>query len=258
MKVLIISVIILFFANSLAFSQYNTDSSFKYISKYKYGNIKSEGNLLYGVEDGLWKFYNEDGKIIQSAYFYEGTLNGKVEKFYENGQKMIETYYYYGLQVSKYNEWYENGKPKIKGFYKSAFKDSLWTYYNEKGNKTKQELYDYRVKIPMLLNLWDKSGTQTVTNGTGYAIEYYATGEKKSKGEHTDGNENGKWTYWYANEQKFTEGTFKDGKRVGSWTSWYKTGEKRSSLNYDNGDNIIWFKSGIIKMRGKMKDGKKD
>ena len=162
MKVLIISVIILFFANSLAFSQYNTDSSFKYISKYKNGNIKSEGNLLYGVEDGLWKFYNKDGKIIQSAYFYEGTLNGKVEKFYENGQIMIETYYYYGLQVSKYNEWYENGKQKIKGFYKSAFKDSLWTYYNEKGNKIKQELYDYRADIPMLLNLWDKSGTQTV------------------------------------------------------------------------------------------------
>ncbi|GIV42079.1 MAG: hypothetical protein KatS3mg034_1389 [Vicingaceae bacterium] len=52
------------------------------IYRSKSGMIKAEGNLLNGVEDGLWKYYDEKGRLSQMIHYANGEYHGEFISFY--------------------------------------------------------------------------------------------------------------------------------------------------------------------------------
>ena len=44
-----------------------------------------ERNYLYGVLNGKYKRYNENGQLIEEITYYNGNLHGQFLKYYEGG-----------------------------------------------------------------------------------------------------------------------------------------------------------------------------
>ena len=87
-------LILLFFSVFLAQTS-NAQSVFKFTDFHdKDSTIKrSEGTYYYGLEEGLWKFWYQDGKIREEANYTEGKLNGSVKIWYNNGEPQNEALY---------------------------------------------------------------------------------------------------------------------------------------------------------------------
>jgi len=130
---------------------YTADKPFHYISKWKNGQKKSEGELLNSLEEGNWIFWNESGVKIQEVGFTEGKFHGLMISYYDNGKKNNEVNYYYGIKNGLYNEWYENGKQSATGKFTLGHRDSVWTYYTEEGKVSKKEMYNHLYDNPKII-----------------------------------------------------------------------------------------------------------
>ena len=62
--------------------------------KWENENIKAEGNLVSGMEDGLWKYYDESGKISQEVTYKFGEINGPFKHYYPNGNLSEEGFFF--------------------------------------------------------------------------------------------------------------------------------------------------------------------
>ncbi|MDP6424115.1 MAG: hypothetical protein QGG14_05195 [Planctomycetota bacterium] len=56
-------------------------------------------------------------------------------------------------------------------------------------------------------------------------------GQKRSEGEHKNGELEGLWTFWHANGKKRIEGEFKSGQHEGLWTYWDEDGSIKHDLS---------------------------
>ena len=65
---------------------------------YPNGKLRSEGAYLYGFEDGLWKYYAEDGRLTESTHYKMGKMPGAVTQYHANGRNMNEGYFKTDLQ----------------------------------------------------------------------------------------------------------------------------------------------------------------
>ena len=86
--------------------EHNIDSTEIYIVIGQYTN---------GKEDGLWKWFDKDSTVYQTAVYDKGVLNGQ------------------------YVEYYNNGKIKSEGILKDGYYDGLVKYYEEDGKLSKTE-----------------------------------------------------------------------------------------------------------------------
>ena len=80
-------------------------------------NLKSEGHLLNGKEEGVWIYW------------------------YLNGQQSAEGLYVNGLKDGLWILWYENGQKFMECHYTKGQKSGTWTIWDEKGNKDSEVLY---------------------------------------------------------------------------------------------------------------------
>ena len=218
------------------------------------GNLMEEGNLTgQGIEaglgiahglkrEGLWKFFDDKGKLEKTEYWKDGeklTFKVSVEdghktEWYENKE---------GKQEGPSTIWHPNGQKLAEGNYKEWKEDGLWTYWHENGQKKEEGNWkDGRMDGP-----W---------------TAWHENGQKLAEGNYKDGKEDGLWTYWHENGQKKEEGNYKNGRMDGPWTAWYENGQKEGELNYKDGKAdgpaAIWHENGQKRTVGNYKDGMKD
>ncbi|MFP2995933.1 hypothetical protein ABN763_08480 [Spongiivirga sp. MCCC 1A20706] len=130
------------------------------------GKLISKGNLVGKERDGVWEFYQKDGKTLLSKEVYsKGVLNGDFEVYYDNGQLSESFTYDNGLKDGPSKKYAPNkaiihevvyvkgklrgpatyygadGSVSIKGEYAADRKAGLWKYYE--GNKLVKEV-DYK------------------------------------------------------------------------------------------------------------------
>ena len=77
-------VIFISFISAFSYSQDTV------VTYYKNNKKASEGVLLKGAEYGRWKYYSQDGKLIQETDFINGFAHGKIIYYYSNGKKKNE------------------------------------------------------------------------------------------------------------------------------------------------------------------------
>ena len=61
-----------------------------YRSWYKNRQMEFKGRLKQGLKDGLFTYFNEDGKKIKEAHYTEDVLHGPFVLWFTNGKKNIE------------------------------------------------------------------------------------------------------------------------------------------------------------------------
>lgn len=95
------------------------------------GKVVSKGMYLDGVEEGEW-FYIF-GDVISKGSFSRGDKTGIWTSKTLDDVLIFEGEYNLGLPVGKHKYWYKNKKPKKEGKYNGGEQHGIWKYYDELG-----------------------------------------------------------------------------------------------------------------------------
>ncbi|MEO0468528.1 MAG: TonB family protein [Bacteroidota bacterium] len=164
--------------------------------------------------------------------------------WYENGQvKNKGQYNAKDQRIGTWEEYYESGPLSQKGEYKQGGKFGRWQYWYE--NKQAHQVLEFVRKGPfgfktLLIDFWDRTGEQTLKDGTGSIREVFND----------------------SSQQVRFEGEVENKKRVGLWTVYHPDGSRMESVFYDkkgmvHGLHQYFYPDGKIEMEGHWKHGKK-
>jgi antitoxin component YwqK of YwqJK toxin-antitoxin module len=209
---------------------------------YPNGNIKKEGIYdVIGKENGIFKYYDENG-IIESAEIYlhgvllargiideMGKRQGYWEEYYKNGNIKSRGKYKDGKRIEEWEYYFVNKKLKQKGsFLEQEKATGLWVWYYENGNILRKEYFRKGLEDGML-NEYTKEG-KIITEGEFIDGEkdglwFYEMGDHIEKGNYLNGEKNGVWKYYYTNGKLNFEGNFIDGEPDGKHKFYYSNGK---------------------------------
>lgn len=227
--------------------------------------IKSEAFYIKGKLEGIVKYYNERGKLIENILYRNGVLVENKELIDEN-------------KVEIKTERNTDGSIKSKGAYQAGKKIGIHSYYG-KGAKIDSALQYTENGI-----ISGKGQIDSLENKQGIWEEYDSLGHVAAKGNYKNGQQQGKWTFYNAQGKRIQKGSYSRGKPQGIWQWFYSDGSLRreedylrgfaegASVEYDELGNIIaegdflegernnewFFKVGNITIKGKYDYGLRD
>ena len=152
----------------------NSDSVFVQFFTLQ-GEVKTEGFLNNKKRVGVWKYFNQNGKVISKENYEDGVLQGEQFVYYPDGQLtaisrykngslegisskfsskniLIEEITYANNVPNGLAKYFElNGNLKETGFYKNGKRDGKWEYYLDgelapKPNKNKRTNESFKNK----------------------------------------------------------------------------------------------------------------
>jgi antitoxin component YwqK of YwqJK toxin-antitoxin module len=215
------------------------------------GLIRSEGYMNEVLQyDGVWKFYDDAGRIKTSATYKNNKLEGERITYYENGSKNTVMDVKNDRSVGKEKQFYNfNQVYSTRTYDNNGIENGPAVYYheigtvshkfnvvNEKINGQFEEFYpNGKLKIK-----------KTFVNGLaeGEQIGYFENGEIWKKGNFVKGNPNGEWFFYHENGKLESSGIFKDGSRIGVWKVYRENGNISDETDYgDTGKKTGIYKS---------------
>ncbi|MFH1159366.1 MAG: hypothetical protein V1733_00250 [bacterium] len=174
-------------------------------SFYESGILKSEGNRLNYELDSLWKFYNEQGRLI-------------LEITYRNGKKN-------GVKTSRLD------KETIHENYVNDVKEGYTRYELPDGTK--------KMDIPFVKGLEQGIGKGYSPDGEVITITEYKKGfivdRMKINRWDKNGQKQGKWITFWENGKIKTEGTFRDDRKNGYFKEYSEKGDLIAIAKYIDG-----------------------
>jgi antitoxin component YwqK of YwqJK toxin-antitoxin module len=173
------------------------------------GNVVKKGSYKNGMEEGLWLVYHPTGIVSDSGSFSQGRENGEWISKAENGTIIFRGRYERSKLEGECFSFYADGTPSSKGLFAKGIRTGRWQFWHENG-KLSQEVDCITENEVKIINAWDSTGKQMVSNGTGTFYTFYPSGKIKSVSQ------------------------VKEGKQTGSWTSYYEDGKKRDAGEYKN------------------------
>ena len=102
--------------------------------KWENGNLKAEGKLIQGgIEDGMWKYYDQEGKIKQEVSYNFGVFEGPYKQYFDNGKVSEEGNFKKARLHGEFKTYYRGiitGRKtyksnKLNGVVQKDYKDAL-------------------------------------------------------------------------------------------------------------------------------------
>ena len=212
--------------------------------------IKSFKN---GVPEGIWKEYNDTGKIVNS-YVYSAGL--------KLGEGVVDEA---GIKEGPWKEYYPDGVLRSEGEYKAGLRFGLWKFYYPSSKLEEVGKYTTNERPDGLLKWYYENGQllreETFIKGKeeGDYIEYDESGKVVVKGQYIEGLEEGEWISEEGDTNEV--GAYELGMKKGIWTVYYDNGELSFEGEYSNGDpigkHIYYYKNGRKMLEGKYEAGEK-
>ena len=217
------------------------------------GQLVFKGSYVNGKENGVHRFYDDEGNIISSKVYTSGILM-------EEGGTVDEL----GRKQGRWKAFYADGTLRHEGAYKDGLRTGPWIYYfndqsiEQKGSYVEDEPNGEWVWFYPNGDIWRE---ESYLNGLedGLSIEYDTEGIVLAKGEFIDGFREGEWVFISGDHRE--EGTFFEGERIGVWKHYYLKPEEslRFEGEYDNGresgKHIVYYPNGGVKIRGNYNSG---
>ena len=116
------------------------------------------GSYKEGKKNGLWKDYDENGKIFSEESWKYGVSDGPYIYYFENGEIFERGNHKDGELEGLYQYYYENGQLQWEGNYKNGRMDGLWNTYYETGQLKEEWMGTEGVSI--LVKCWDEDGNE--------------------------------------------------------------------------------------------------
>lgn len=209
-----------------------------YTSYYDSGIKESEGTFdSDGLQDGVWKFYDEEGYLVADVTLDNGKLSGLRTSYFENGSRKeqykikndeidgevkVFTFFNQVKRQTFYVNGEENGESK--SFYNTG---EIYTTYTVKNGMREGKTIEYYHEGQIMSEANYSAG---ILNGD--FVSYYRNGVVRSKGQFENDLSVGHWQYRYANNQLKDEGDYKAGYRIGLWKTFSKNGKLSEETNY--------------------------
>jgi len=107
-------------------------------SFYQNGNIEYEAEIRDGIPDGISKYWNDEGDLVNISHYENGKLHGPSIQYFKSGAVLSKTEYFYG-EIHGVSETYHfNGKIKTHQVFKYGDSISKLLRFDENGNRIYQ------------------------------------------------------------------------------------------------------------------------
>ncbi len=104
-----------------------------YFTEYdEKGRVITEGNYVNGEKDGVWKYQVGDHQEIGKFVF--GLREGEWNYFYNDGTLKYEGSYIQGNPDGRHKYYYPNGNLKEEQFYEMGIRERNWKKFDKEGN----------------------------------------------------------------------------------------------------------------------------
>ena len=140
--------------------------------------VKNENGVVVEVytrnkkdfaKEGIYKTFDEEGKLTEEAFYKNDTLNGLRKIFFENGNVAAEEIYANGLFEGVYKGYYQDGKPELEGNYVKNEMVGVWKRFYPTGQLMEEVMF-------------------SSNNENGPFVEYYENGNLKAEGNYKNGD----------------------------------------------------------------------
>lgn len=247
---------------------------------YEDGSVRREGIYdVIGKENGMFKYFDEKGKIEKTEFYVHGVLvaiglvdeEGKRQGYWEEyylepeGQIKSKGHYKDGEKIESWEYYFSNNQLQQIGKYdKKGRPIGLWKWYYESGILLREESFRKGLEDGMMREYLEDETIITegeFIDGKKEGPWLYQHGDHKEEGEFRDGLKHGVWKYHYitTNELNF-EGNFIDGEPNGKHIFYFKNGKKQREEYYAMGTKSGTWKYynlyGEVTMTLYFKDGK--
>ncbi len=220
-----------------------------------------------GLKHGIWKFFNDDDRVIRiesyknglkNGYFKEYDLSGEIKTIvlYEEGRIVKEEEDEESAEAKYIEERSDNGRLLKSGNYKEKVPIGIHKKYNEQGEVTETKFYDQKGNLV----------GEGIVDNKGYIVgtwkKYNEKGDLIMLGKYENGRKNGMWKYFYDDGTIEQEGKYVNDKYQGEWKWYHKNGQLWRKENYLNGKEegtVYEFDTlGNIIVKGKYIEGEKE
>jgi len=230
----------------------NNSMEIDYKNEYfENGSIKYSGGFKSEIPVGIHRFYDAEGKVINSQIFNDyglivaegvidetGSREGPWKDFYPDNRLKAEGVYFNNLQTGKWVFYYPDGKKEQEGTFLRGNYDGIWRWYYQNGNIWREESYfngredGEAVEYDMGGNIIAKGN---FINGEKEGFWFYDVGDHREEGVYQTGLESGVWKHFYKDETLKFEGDYKQGLPEGKHKYYYPDGTLMEERYYQRG-----------------------
>lgn len=113
----------------------------EHITSYDNGQIESVRNFIKGLEDGVSKYYDAQGNLIELRAWSNGKKHGTWVTYNALGKKTGEANYENDLKHGKWYIWDDNGTLRYEMMYTRGKKTGSWFMWDEQGKLLEEKEY---------------------------------------------------------------------------------------------------------------------
>lgn len=259
---------ILFLSFSVAYAQDSAMVNQNGYNRFLYpnGKVQSEGNLVNGKPEGVWKSYHDNGQLRSEGlrkngksdstwkfYYPEGTMQSLIE--YQSGVKVLQT------------DFHPNGMKSAEEKFLNGNKNGEAVYYYSSGTKSKELVYVEGKKEGLCVVYAEDDGRiiSLITYKSDVVFK-----EDKLNRKDKFGAKQGLWREFFPSGKVKTEWMYKDDQLDGMVRYFKDDGSVMKTEVYRNGQRVIdqtpdvkleidrdYHNNGRVKSSVNIIDGKK-
>jgi len=229
------------------------------IAYFSNGKKKTEGYFINGIQDSLYREWDETGVMRQSGFYKGGFPAGRWEYFYRDGrEKMVEEIIHdtsfvwsFWLPDSLHTQTVIDGNGELAVYFTNGNLKEWYSYKDglKHGPFAEGSVYGYYLL----------KGTFHENQPDGEWRYFYYTGDLEKISHYKNGKLHGPYSYYYDNGQVNVEGQYEDGLKTGPWTWYTKFGgidmQGEFSKDAQHGDWVYNHPTGELSYRAQFKEG---
>lgn len=209
------------------------------------GELRSEGayHETSFKRNGVWKYYDETGKLSDEEFYEDGVLNGASIEYWPNGNKKIHKNFLNGELEGLQTVYFATGGKSFTYEFSGAKQNGKEIHFH-KNDKLMYELTMTDGKVNGLVTQYYINGNvsekSTFVNSSrqGKSEDYYSypANAIKTIAHYDKGTLTGEMTNYHRNGKVEESGSFNaEGFRIGVWKTFYDDGAISEEDAYNNG-----------------------
>jgi antitoxin component YwqK of YwqJK toxin-antitoxin module len=253
-------------------NQFRKDTRVKF-SKYEYGvpvqdtlhypngAMKATGTKICDVREGMWKDYDDSGRVRAQYMMRDGRMNGSYESYLANGNLVSKGEYADDKKTGDWITYHVNGRTASFATYVNGNPMGKYTSWYDNSQIESEINYSVTGQKEGALYEWHFNGKPAAKfnykdgRPDGVQEVYYDNGILADRSEYSVGVQIGKQESWYQNgKRKSSTSRNGDGKLHGLVEEWTENGTKLSQGNYINGvpagESKHWYPNGNLQDSG--------
>jgi len=217
--------------------------------------LRAEATFVGNRLEGIAREYKAgSGSPSRELSFAAGVRSGPQRRFFTDGSLAEVVHYVDGKPDGETVAYYADGSERRRGVWKAGERVGVWEAWYPDGAKRRREAFDG--SSPHLQQWYSNGELALEANGDeirelpphGLVVEYYDSGQVRSKRHYDHGLEHGAFEVFYQDGGRWERGAHLAGVPDGDHEKWWKNGRAALKAHYVGGQlegqYERWYASG--------------